>query len=466
MICAVESCGKHLLVAALLIAGQGLLAQSGSSADQVTAENFLTPTAAAGMSASDRQPVQHLQQLVVAHRSNKNGDMADALQIQLALAQYWSAHNESTNAQTCLRRAQSASRAMQASGGLQPPPPAVPASPAGAYDASQQAPPPGAYPSAAGVPAQPSAMLPPAGAAAGQAYPPPYTPAVPPQQPYMQAAAPPPAMYAAAPMAPAQPCGKGKKSRFFYKLAAALDTTAQNLNPTTAPSTDPCVLQYERRNGAVPQPMAGPQDGYPPVAPAGYPAASPPGYPAAAPAGYPAYPPQGSAYPPPPPPPAGYSSYAPTAVPPGAAPVATPPPAAVSAMPPASPSTNPAAAAPAAGQTFTVDRGYYAMAGQHMEKWTFNHDGTFLHEGVSAGAGTSVRGSARGTYRIEGNVIVLQIGKTTTAYATPGGSDSTMLGAGTNANTQTVRMSFQMLGADGSNGVVLNGTTFHIRHGW
>ena len=118
-----------------------------------------------------------------------------------------------------------------------------------------------------------------------------------------------------------------------------------------------------------------------------------------------------------------------------------------------------------AGRVLSVDRGYYAMVNGALEKWDFYHDGTFLHEGVAAGAGTGVRTSERGIYRIQGGALTLHIGKTATAFATPG-INSSLLGGGSASNSKTVKMKIQLLGADGSDGVVLDGTTFHIRHGW
>lgn len=117
------------------------------------------------------------------------------------------------------------------------------------------------------------------------------------------------------------------------------------------------------------------------------------------------------------------------------------------------------------GHVLSADRGYYAMVNGSLEKWDFHHDGTFLHEGVAAGAGTSVRNSARGTYRIQGNELILHIGNTATAFATPGASSS-MIGGGAGSSGKTVQLKIQLLGPDGNEGMVLNGTTFHIRHGW
>lgn len=129
----------------------------------------------------------------------------------------------------------------------------------------------------------------------------------------------------------------------------------------------------------------------------------------------------------------------------------------------AAPAPNPPAGE--SGRVLSADRGYYAMVNGALEKWDFHHDGTFLHEGVAAGAGTSVRNSARGTYRIEGSVLVLHIGNTATAFATPG-SNSSMIGGAAKSSSKTVQLKIQLVGPDGDQGVVLNGTTFHIRHGW
>src|ERR1035437_971188 len=114
--------------------------------------------------------------------------------------------------------------------------------------------------------------------------------------------------------------------------------------------------------------------------------------------------------------------------------------------------------------TFSVNRRYYAMVNGSLEKWDFNKDGSFLHEGVNGGGGTSVRGSERGTYSIQGNIIVLHVNKKTTAFITPGSRGTTQLGAASNASTQTRKMSIKLVGNDGENGVVLNGKPFNVRH--
>jgi hypothetical protein len=124
-----------------------------------------------------------------------------------------------------------------------------------------------------------------------------------------------------------------------------------------------------------------------------------------------------------------------------------------------------AAATSSAAHALNADHGYYAMINGRLEKWDFHSDGTFLHEGVAGGAGAYSRGSERGTYSISGDKLVLKIGNTATAFG--GGTAShAMLGGSASAATQTREMKIQLLGADGADGVVLNGVIFHIRHGW
>lgn len=118
-----------------------------------------------------------------------------------------------------------------------------------------------------------------------------------------------------------------------------------------------------------------------------------------------------------------------------------------------------------AAHTLSADHGYYAMLNGRVEKWDFNSDGTFLHEGIAGGAGAYSRGSERGTYSIDGDKLVLKIGNTATAFA-GGPHSNAMLGSSASTAPQTRDMRIQLLGPDGDNGVVLDGVTFHIRHGW
>jgi hypothetical protein len=119
------------------------------------------------------------------------------------------------------------------------------------------------------------------------------------------------------------------------------------------------------------------------------------------------------------------------------------------------------------GQTFSATRLYYAMVNGALEKWDFYKDGSFLHQGVAAGSGTSVRHTERGTYRIQSNILELLVTKTATGFLTPGTSsrgNTTQMGGSRNDNADTRQMKLQLLGPDGENGVVLNGITFKVRH--
>jgi len=419
--------GAVFVTSAWLLTGwPALLGQSATSADAKAAETFLTPTTTAEMSASDQGYAEVVQQQVATHQAERRGDLRDARRIQLLLARYWVAHNQSAHAGICLQRAEAAGRSLHAAGGIgqtasasaTPPGYGVP----GQGYASGGAGPAGADPN---VGAYPSPMLPPAMSG--------------PQVAGIPGAQPP-------------NCGKGKSSRFFYKLAAALDTAAQQMNPNAPPSNDPCVIAHERPGGTVSPPMGGPPGAYGNPVPGGmaggYPV-PPPGGSGMDGSGY-ALPPAGSIMPGP----VGLSS--PSVGAPGA--IGLPGPAA-----PASPP----APAPLPGQTLGANRGYWAMLGQRLDKWDFNHDGTFLHTGVVAAVGTGVRNSERGVYRIQGNRIVLQVGNTATAFVTPGsGSGSSLVGGGTGAAAPARTLSIQLIGPDGAGGIVLNGTTYKIRHGW
>lgn len=119
------------------------------------------------------------------------------------------------------------------------------------------------------------------------------------------------------------------------------------------------------------------------------------------------------------------------------------------------------------GKTFSATRLYYAMVDGALEKWDFNKDGTFLHRGVIAGSGTSVGHSERGTYRIEGNALYLEVTKKATSFTTPGTSsrgNTTQMGGSASGNTETRKVRIQLTGPDGENGVVLNGVVFKVRH--
>jgi hypothetical protein len=123
-----------------------------------------------------------------------------------------------------------------------------------------------------------------------------------------------------------------------------------------------------------------------------------------------------------------------------------------------------AQSASSSGRTFSADRGYWAMVNGRLEKWDFHRDGTFLHEGVMASVGVAVRNGDRGTYRIKGDKLVLQIGSTAMAFTT--GGEHSAAGGTAGTAVRTVTMTIRLIGKDGADGVVLNGKKFGIRHGW
>jgi hypothetical protein len=125
-----------------------------------------------------------------------------------------------------------------------------------------------------------------------------------------------------------------------------------------------------------------------------------------------------------------------------------------------------AQAGSSAGRTVSADRGYWAMVNGRLEKWDFHHDGTFLHEGIVSGVGADVGNDQRGTYRIEGNKLVLHVGGRATAFSTGVSGSHSTLGGGAGVASQTLTMTIRLIGPDGADGIVLNGTKFGIRHGW
>jgi len=106
------------------------------------------------------------------------------------------------------------------------------------------------------------------------------------------------------------------------------------------------------------------------------------------------------------------------------------------------------------------------MISGRLDKWDFHRDGTFLHEGVASGVGASVRSGARGTYRIVGDRLILNVQNTATAFATGRDSGNSAQGASTSAAAQTQTLIIRVIGQDGADGIVLNGTKYGIRHGW
>ncbi|MBI4623673.1 MAG: hypothetical protein HY736_10725 [Verrucomicrobia bacterium] len=106
---------------------------------------------------------------------------------------------------------------------------------------------------------------------------------------------------------------------------------------------------------------------------------------------------------------------------------------------------------------------YHMHSAASLEKWDFNPDGTFLHTWVGGGAGASSRMSERGTFRLEGGELVLQVNKVVGAFVASTGSKQSTLGAGTEISAETRHMKITLRGDKGGGGIVLDGVEFKVR---
>lgn len=97
---------------------------------------------------------------------------------------------------------------------------------------------------------------------------------------------------------------------------------------------------------------------------------------------------------------------------------------------------------------------YFGYDGRTLHTWDFAADGTFLHTWIVSGAGTSVRNSERGAYRLMGNVLELKIGSSAGGFVTPGvGGRSVLVGGGSETSREVRRLTYEV----SDNGVVLDG---------
>lgn len=107
---------------------------------------------------------------------------------------------------------------------------------------------------------------------------------------------------------------------------------------------------------------------------------------------------------------------------------------------------------------------YFAMDGRTLHTWDFADDGTYLCTTVASGAGTSVRNSERGTYRLElkkgKGDIVLTAKSEAGGFVTPGVGQGTLLGGGGGAKDETRRLTLEFKGEKGSEGIVLAGKSY------
>ena len=97
---------------------------------------------------------------------------------------------------------------------------------------------------------------------------------------------------------------------------------------------------------------------------------------------------------------------------------------------------------------------YFGYHGRTLHTWDFRSDSTFLHTWIASGAGTSVRNSERGAYRLTGNVVELKIVSAAGGFVSPGvGGRSVAVGGGAEARPEVRRLKFEV----SDSGVVLDG---------
>jgi hypothetical protein len=106
--------------------------------------------------------------------------------------------------------------------------------------------------------------------------------------------------------------------------------------------------------------------------------------------------------------------------------------------------------------------GYYGYAGKTLHIWEFNSDGTFLHTWIGSGAGASVRNSERGSFRVRGEELELNLSSAAAGFVTPGvGNRTTLAGGAQDKRTDVCRLKF----VRSEDGIVLDGLKLKPK-GW
>ena len=109
---------------------------------------------------------------------------------------------------------------------------------------------------------------------------------------------------------------------------------------------------------------------------------------------------------------------------------------------------SPDATAPPLRAPSRLSGNYYGSAGRTLHTWEFHADETFLHSWIVSGAGTNVRNSERGTFRLRGDTLEIILTSSATGFTTPGvGGQSTLAGGGSDGVAQTRHLSVQFDGA-------------------
>lgn len=137
------------------------------------------------------------------------------------------------------------------------------------------------------------------------------------------------------------------------------------------------------------------------------------------------------------------------------------------ALPPAPAAGAKGPETPPASRKSSLQGLYYAMVSGALEKWDFYENGTFLHQWVASGSGTSARSSERGEFEVTGDTLLLRVTNSASAFATPGaeshGRQTAVLGGGQEKRAEVRRMKIKLLGPHGEQGVVLDGQPFKVR---
>jgi hypothetical protein len=108
---------------------------------------------------------------------------------------------------------------------------------------------------------------------------------------------------------------------------------------------------------------------------------------------------------------------------------------------------------------------FYHMNGPSSETtWDFLADGTCLKTSIGGGTGVSARSSERGTYTISNGTLEVHFTRKTGASTTTvtGGDRSTLTGS-TQQASEVHRYAIELLGTNGSGGMVLDGVTYKVK---
>ncbi len=127
-----------------------------------------------------------------------------------------------------------------------------------------------------------------------------------------------------------------------------------------------------------------------------------------------------------------------------------------------------AIAIPCFAQSGAFTGAYYANINGAVEKWDFSADGTFTHTGIRPSSMSYGRNFERGTYSISNGVLTLHLKNQVNTFndrqPRAAGQGARVAASDSSAQSRTAKI--HLLGNRGDKGVVIDGQTFNIRHGW